>query len=62
VLLSQRLNVILRGPFFGPWDMEGIPEETVEQILSLEKIGELQAGFTQVENRFAEWRAQHGGI
>lgn len=61
VFLARRCNAILGGPFFGPWDMQSIPMDVIEQILSMERYGEIKAGFSKVEAKMAEWRNKNGG-
>jgi hypothetical protein len=60
VFLARRLNTILDGPFFGPWDLNEVPSDVIEQILSIEQYGEIKAGFAKVEAKMKEWREKHG--
>ncbi len=60
VFLAQRMNTILGGPFFGPWDLDDVPFDVIEQILSLEQYGEIKAGLVKVEEKMNEWRKKHG--
>jgi len=50
----------LDGPFFGPWDLNEVPSDVIEQILSIEQYGEIKAGFAKVEAKMKEWREKHG--
>jgi len=61
VFLAKRMNAILGGPFFGPWDMAQVPMDVIEQVLSFETFGEIKAGLMQVEQKMQEWRVKHGG-
>ena len=61
VFLARRCNAILGGPFFGPWVMQSVPMDVIEQILSVERYGEIKAGFAKVEAKMAERREKHGG-
>lgn len=61
VFLARRCNAVLGGPFFGPWDMQGVPMDVIEQILIFEKYGELKSGMQQVDQKLREWRDKHGG-
>jgi len=54
------MNTILGGPFFGPWDLDEVPFDVIEQILSLEQYGEIKAGLVKVEEKMNEWRKKHG--
>lgn len=59
VFLSRRLNTILGGAFFGPWDMAKLPLDVADQILSIDELSSMQAGMAKVDNVFARWRQKH---
>lgn len=59
VFLARKVNAILGGPFFGPWNIGNVPSDTLDQILSIERVGEIKNGFDKVEQVFERWRNQH---
>lgn len=61
VFLARQLNQILGGPFFAPWEVDQLPDDEVQAILSINEIGTVGAGLQKVENVFADWRAKHAG-
>lgn len=61
VFISRRMNAVMGGPVFTPWDIPNMPEEVVETILSIEGIQKIQQGLNQVEMIFSKWRADHYG-
>lgn len=63
IFQARRMNGILGGPFFTPWDIPDLPEDLIETILSIEDVNNLKAGMNQVESIFTKWRAEYyGGI
>lgn len=52
---------MLGGPFFGPWDIDNLPMDTIEQILIFEDFGNLKSGFDQVEAKMQELRERYAG-
>lgn len=59
VFLARKINGILGGAFFGPWNVGSLSADTLDQILSIERVGEIKDGFAKVEQVFDRWRSQH---
>lgn len=62
VFMARRLNNILGGPFFTPWDIPDLSEDLMDTILSIEEVNNLKAGMNQVEAIFTKWRSDYGRI
>lgn len=56
VLLARRINRVLGGAFVSPWEVNDLPDDEIDRILSIEEIGAYQAGRQQVENSMRNWR------
>ena len=56
IFLAKRLNQILGGAFVTPFDLAEMPETTVDEILTLEKVSEYQQDLGKIENIFETWR------
>lgn len=61
VLLARRINHVLGGAFVAPWDVNDLPDDVIDSILSVEQIGTYQAGRQAVAANMAEWRNNHPG-
>lgn len=59
VFLARRLNLILGGPFFAPWDVGGLPDDVVQQILSIERVSELKESLAKVDAAMSRWRDRY---
>ena len=59
VLTAQKMNRILGGALVSPWQVAQLPEDEIEAILSLERVGEYRAGVEKVAGIFDNWRAEH---
>jgi hypothetical protein len=59
VLKARRINRLL-GTAIAPWEINMIPEDNMDAIFALDKIGEVQKHYQEVENEFAKWRKENG--
>lgn len=59
VLLARRINRVLGGAFVSPWDVNDLPDDEIDSILSVERIGEYRAGRQKVEESMSAWRNSH---
>lgn len=58
-LLARRINLALGGAVVGPWDVGQLPDDVIEGILSIERIGTMQAGRQKIEASMQAWRENH---
>lgn len=59
VFMARRVNAILGGAVVGPWDIDQIPDDVLQSILSIERVGEVRAGLRKVEDIFGQWRNKY---
>lgn len=60
VLLARRINGLMGGVVIAPWQVDELPDVTVDAILALEKVPEVQNNLEAVKARMAELRVQNG--
>ena len=58
VLQAKKINRLL-GTNLLPWELRDLPEEEIEAILSLEKVGEYAQGLAKVADVFAKWKEDY---
>ena len=58
VLQAKKINRLL-GTNLLPWELRDLPEEEIEAILSLEKVGEYSQGLAKVADVFVKWKEDY---
>lgn len=59
VLLAKNINAVLGGPIVAPWEVNELPDTTIEAILSILRTPAIQHQRAEVEHTLANWRNAH---